>query len=55
MTGLCRNLGIQQGNLKGKKTDRGVVVTLGDVLFDTGKVTLKPGAYTTIDRLARRC
>jgi outer membrane protein OmpA-like peptidoglycan-associated protein len=38
--------------LKGKKTDRGIVVTLGDVLFDTGKATLKPGAYTTIDRLA---
>lgn len=39
-------------DLKGKKTDRGIVVTLGDVLFDTGKATLKPGAYTTIDRLA---
>jgi outer membrane protein OmpA-like peptidoglycan-associated protein len=39
-------------DLKGKKTDRGVVVTLGDVLFDTGMATLKPGAYTTIDRLA---
>ena len=39
-------------DLQGKKTDRGVVVTLCDVLFDTGKATLKPGAYTTIDRLA---
>lgn len=39
-------------DLKGKKTDRGVVVTLGDVLFDTGKATLKPGAYATVDRLA---
>lgn len=39
-------------DLKAKKTDRGVVVTLGDVLFDTGKATLKPGAYPTIDRLA---
>jgi OmpA-OmpF porin, OOP family len=39
-------------DLKGKKTDRGVVVTLGDVLFDTDKATLKPGAYTTIERLA---
>ena len=27
-------------------------MTLGDVLFDTGKATLKPGAYATIDRLA---
>ena len=40
-------------DLKAKKTDRGIVVTLGDVLFDTGKATLKPGAYTTIDRLAQ--
>jgi outer membrane protein OmpA-like peptidoglycan-associated protein len=39
-------------DLKGKKTDRGVVVTMGDVLFDTGKATLKPGAYATVERLA---
>jgi len=38
--------------LKAKKTDRGMVLTLGDVLFDTGKATLKPGAYGTVDRLA---
>jgi outer membrane protein OmpA-like peptidoglycan-associated protein len=38
--------------LKAKKTDRGMVLTLGDVLFDTGVATLKPGAYPTIDRLA---
>lgn len=39
-------------DLRAKKTDRGMVVTLGDVLFDTGMATLKPGAYTTIDRMA---
>lgn len=39
-------------DLKAKKTDRGMVLTLGDVLFDTGMATLKPGAYTTVDRLA---
>lgn len=38
--------------LKAKKTDRGMVLTLGDVLFDTGLATLKPGAYATVDRLA---
>lgn len=38
--------------LKAKKTDRGMVLTLGDVLFDTARATLKPGAYQTIDRLA---
>ncbi|MEJ0100400.1 MAG: OmpA family protein [Pseudomonadota bacterium] len=28
-----------------------MVLTLGDVLFDTGQATLKPGAASTIDRL----
>ena len=43
----------QLADLKAKKTDRGLVLTLGDVLFDTGQATLKPGAYATIlDRLA---
>lgn len=39
--------------LKAKKTDRGMVLTLGDVLFDTGKATLKAGAYRTVDRVAQ--
>jgi outer membrane protein OmpA-like peptidoglycan-associated protein len=39
-------------DLKAKQTDRGVVVTLGDVLFDTGQATLKPGADLALDRLA---
>ena len=39
-------------DLKAKQTDRGMILTLGDVLFDTGKSTLKPAAYSTIDRLA---
>jgi len=39
-------------DLQAKQTERGMVVTLGDVLFDTGKAMLKPGAYTTVDRLA---
>lgn len=39
-------------DLRAKRTERGVVVTLGDVLFDTAKSTLKPGAFATIDRLA---
>jgi len=38
--------------MRAKKTDRGMVLTLGDVLFDTGKSTLKAGAYSTIERLA---
>jgi outer membrane protein OmpA-like peptidoglycan-associated protein len=39
-------------DLQAKQTERGMVLTLGDVLFDTGKATLKPGAYSTMDRLA---
>jgi outer membrane protein OmpA-like peptidoglycan-associated protein len=39
-------------DLKAKQTDRGMVVTLGDVLFDTGQATLKPGARESINRLA---
>jgi outer membrane protein OmpA-like peptidoglycan-associated protein len=45
-------LAAQLRDLEAKQTDRGLVLTLGDVLFDTGKATLKPGADSTIDRLA---
>jgi len=38
--------------LKAKQTERGMVVTLSDVLFDTGQATLKPGADLTLDHLA---
>jgi outer membrane protein OmpA-like peptidoglycan-associated protein len=42
----------QLADLQAKKTDRGMVLTLGDVLFDTGQATLKPGAALALDRLA---
>jgi outer membrane protein OmpA-like peptidoglycan-associated protein len=42
----------QLADLQAKKTDRGVVVTLGDVLFDTGQATLKPGANLALNRLS---
>jgi len=42
----------QLKDLQARKTERGLVLTLGDVLFDTGKARLKPGAFATIDRLA---
>jgi outer membrane protein OmpA-like peptidoglycan-associated protein len=35
-----------------RATERGVVLTLGDMLFDTGGVELKPGAQLILDRLA---
>lgn len=42
----------QLSALEAKQTERGMVLTLGDVLFDTGQAELKPGAFSTIDRLA---
>ena len=40
-------------DLQAKQTDRGMVMTLSDVLFDTGQATLKPGADRALDRLAQ--
>jgi outer membrane protein OmpA-like peptidoglycan-associated protein len=39
--------------LKAKPTDRGLVLTLGDVLFDTGRAELNPGASRNLDQLVR--
>ena len=39
-------------DLQAQQTNRGMVITLGDVLFDTGAATLKAGAGERIDRLA---
>lgn len=42
----------QLEEMQAKQTDRGMVLTLGDVLFDTAASTLKPGADAIIDRVA---
>jgi outer membrane protein OmpA-like peptidoglycan-associated protein len=39
--------------LKAKPTPRGLVLTLGDVLFDTGRAELKPGSARKLDQLAQ--
>lgn len=39
--------------LKATPTPRGMVMTLGDVLFDTGRAELKPGAGRKMDQLAQ--
>src|SRR5208337_2381343 len=39
--------------LKATPTPRGLVITLGDVLFDTGRADLKPGAARKLDQLAQ--
>jgi outer membrane protein OmpA-like peptidoglycan-associated protein len=38
--------------LQGKQTDRGIVLTLGDVLFAFGKADLAAGAVRNVDKLA---
>ena len=42
----------QLAALQAKETERGMVVTLGSMLFATGKSELLPGALETINRLA---
>ena len=39
--------------LKATQTPRGLVLTLGDVLFDTGRAELNPGAGRKLDQLAQ--
>jgi outer membrane protein OmpA-like peptidoglycan-associated protein len=42
----------QLADLNARQTDRGMVVTLGDMLFDTGKAQLLPGGSRNITKLA---
>jgi outer membrane protein OmpA-like peptidoglycan-associated protein len=42
----------QMRALNAKKTERGMVVTIGDVLFDTGRAELKPGSARDMSKLA---
>lgn len=43
----------QLAELQARETERGTVVTLGDVLFETGRAELKPGAARSLDQLAQ--
>src|SRR5581483_5286937 len=40
----------QLAALQAKPTDRGMVLTLGDVLFSSGRSDLKPGGVANLDR-----
>lgn len=42
----------QLKELNAKKTERGLVITLGDVLFNTGKAQLKSGGINNVQKLA---
>lgn len=39
-------------DLQAKQTDRGMLVTLGDVLFETGHAEIRPAAQESIGKLA---
>ncbi|MDP2144752.1 MAG: OmpA family protein [Gallionella sp.] len=43
---------MQLKELNAKKTERGLVITLGDVLFNTGKAQLKSGGIHNVQKLA---
>lgn len=43
---------LQKEQLGAQQTDQGMVVSLSNVLFNTGKTTLQPGAHLELERLA---
>ena len=47
-----RQLEAQLKDMEAKKTDRGMVITLGDVLFDTNRSQLKSGGMRNVQKLA---
>ncbi|HEU5436121.1 MAG TPA: OmpA family protein [Telluria sp.] len=42
----------QMADLQAKKSDRGMVITIGDVLFDTDQARLKPDGIANVQKLA---
>jgi outer membrane protein OmpA-like peptidoglycan-associated protein len=47
-----QRLAAQLENMQAQQTSRGIVLTLDDVLFDTGKAQLKSGAQRSIEQIA---
>lgn len=48
----AKSLEDQLAAMKARPTDRGMVLTLGDMLFDTGRAELNQGAKQPLDQLA---
>jgi outer membrane protein OmpA-like peptidoglycan-associated protein len=48
----ARQLEAQLKEMEAKKTERGMVITLGDVLFDTDRAQLKSGGVRNVQKLA---
>ena len=51
-SGEAARLRTELEGLQAKQTDRGMVLTLGDVLFNSGRSELRPAAMRTVERLA---
>lgn len=49
----AQELANRVSELEAAQTERGLVLTLGDVLFDVGKAELKSGGFRAVDELAR--
>lgn len=50
--GRAQQLEAQLRDLEAKKTERGLVITLGDVLFDTNQSQLRSGGVRSVQKLA---
>jgi outer membrane protein OmpA-like peptidoglycan-associated protein len=50
--GRSQQLEAQLKDMEAKKTDRGMVITLGDVLFDANRAQLKSGGMRNVQKLA---
>ena len=48
----ARQLEAQLNEMEARKTERGMVITLGDVLFDTNRAQLKSGGLRNVQKLA---
>lgn len=48
----AERLMMELSELKARQTERGIVLTIGDVLFAFGKSNLSPEAYRNVDKLA---
>ncbi len=49
----AQELASRISDLEAAQTERGLVLTLGDVLFDVGKAELKPGSYRAVEQLVQ--
>jgi len=49
----AEELALRVNELEAQQTERGLVLTLGDVLFDFGKALLKPGGKRAVAELAK--